>query len=55
MTKLEYAQQLLTIMIDKDWQFPMDETLATPMPDQWDQAATKRALYLASLLEDGCK
>lgn len=50
MTKTEIAVQIFKLMIEKDWSFPFDETLAESQADQWDVAATQRSLKLAAML-----
>lgn len=50
MNKTEIAVQIFKLMIEKDWSFPFDETLAESQSDQWDVAATQRSLKLAAML-----
>jgi len=55
MIKTEIAFEILKLMIEKDWSFPFDETLAETQSEQWDIAATKRSLKLAALLMEDYK
>lgn len=50
MEKTDIALQILKLMIEKDWSFPFDADLAESQVDQWDFAATQRALKLAAML-----
>lgn len=50
MNKTEIAVQIFKLMIEKDWSFPFDAELAESQSDQWDFAATQRALKLAAML-----
>lgn len=50
MDKGEIALQIFKLMMEKDWSFPYDAELAESQADQWDFAATQRALKLAAML-----
>lgn len=50
MNKTDIAVQIFKLMIEKDWNFPFDAELAESQADQWDFAATQRALKLAAML-----
>ena len=50
MNKTEIAVQIFKLMIEKDWSFAFDAELAESQADQWDFAATQRALKLAAML-----
>ena len=50
MTKTELAADIFKLMIEKDWSFAFDSELAESQADQWDFAATQRALKLAAML-----
>lgn len=50
MNKTEIAVQIFKLMMEKDWNFPYDPELAESQSDQWDVAATQRAIRLAALL-----
>ena len=50
MNKNELAAEIFKLMIEKDWSFPFDAELAESQADQWDFAATQRALKLAAML-----
>jgi hypothetical protein len=55
MNKTEIAVQIFKLMIEKDWNFPFDAELAESQADQWDFAATQRALKLAAMLMEDTK
>ena len=50
MNKTELAADIFKLMIEKDWSFAFDAELAESQADQWDFAATQRALKLAAML-----
>jgi hypothetical protein len=50
MNKTELAVDIFKLMIEKDWSFAFDAELAESQSDQWDFAATQRALKLAAML-----
>lgn len=50
MNKNEIAVQVFLKMMEKDWNFPYDPDLAESQSDQWDVAATQRALKIGALL-----
>lgn len=55
MDKTEIAVQIFKLMMEKDWNFPFDPELAESQADQWDFAATQRALKLAAMLVEDNK
>jgi hypothetical protein len=52
MDKTEIAVQIFKLMMEKDWTFAFDAELAESQADQWDFAATQRALKLAAMLTE---
>jgi hypothetical protein len=50
MNKTELAADIFKLMIEKDWSFAFDAELTESQSDQWDFAATQRALKLAAML-----
>ena len=50
MNKIEIAVQIFKLMMEKDWSFQYDPDVAESQADQWDFAATQRALKLAAML-----
>lgn len=50
MNKTEIAVQIFKLMMEKDWSFAYDAEIAESQADQWDFAATQRALKLAAML-----
>ena len=55
MNKTEIAVDIFKLMIEKDWSFPFDTELTESQADQWDFAATQRALKLAAMLMEKMK
>jgi len=55
MNKNELAAEIFKLMIEKDWSFAYDPDVAESQADQWDFAATQRALKLAAMLMEDNK